>query len=316
MGYLKLTFKGEVRNLSEIPRGFRQLCTITETAFQVRDFSFKYIDEEGDEITVENETEYDEVLRQVRLMPSGSLNLIVSDRSFGAGIQPSDSLKGFDHIANLPLIESQLSSSVIEAERPNSDLRFRRPSVEHPNCQADSSKFAIPQVQFIDSHDLRASVKEIFKVELAQIRGAASNFKGVTFDKACSVCMTSPVQGVLFNCLICKHFFMCLTCEELCQHPHPMLKIRKQAQFQTLIKRLNESEVVPSPSLPRRNSNPPPEQPKPVPPKSVESTKSNIEKVIGTFNDMGFFNREEILDALRVNKYDIGMSVNYLLAKT
>lgn len=310
MATLKLTYKRDTQVLPELPQSFGKLCVLTAVVFNVKDFSFKYIDEEGDEITVENQLEYNEVLR----IKDRPLHLIVFERDASFVLQPRDSLRHFEHIASLPLIESQLCSSVVDADFAGIDLTQPIRLTEDIKASPSQAKDPQPIYQYIDPRDLRSSVKEIFQQQLAQMSASVAIERAVVFRQACSVCLVDPVTGVLYNCLICKGFYLCSSCEELCQHPHPLLKIRKLSQLEFL------KAVDQRPNLPYPIDNKPPiaiAKPVPKPSAKVESSnKANIDRVIGTINEMGFFDREAILEALRINKFDVGEAVNYLLARS
>jgi hypothetical protein len=315
MAALELSFKGHVRRLSEVPSTFVQLSSLACSFFQVKTTSFKYVDEDQDGITVENQTEFEEVLRLLR---AGPMTLTVLERSEAFCFQPSAVLGNFEHIANLPLTESQMSSDIEEDDSQTEPLEVRPPVGEAEEAVS----------QLYDLGDLKASVREIIQLELAQRGSTALKSRADTFRRSCSICMADTVEGVLYKCLTCIDYHLCSSCEEICQHPHPFFKLRKAAQLDSMpavpqhdlnvaYDQRNLPVVKPEPPKPEPRKSEPrkPEPRKPVPRKS-EPVRSNIDNVVRTMNELGFYDRDKILEAMRVTRYDIGAAVEYLLGKS
>jgi hypothetical protein len=300
MAVLELTFKGHVRRLAAVPSSFVQVSSLACSLFQVQTPSFKYIDEDQDEITVENQTEFDEVLRLLRTVP---MTLTVLEKSEALSLQPSAVLGNFEHIANLPLMESQMSASVIQE-----DDRLTKPYEARPPVGQAGEAMS----QQYDLGDLRASVREMIQLELAHRDSTVPKARADTFRRSCSICMVESVEGILYKCLTCIDFHLCSSCEEICQHPHPFFKLRKAAQLDSMpaVPQHDLNVAYDQRNLPVLK----PEPPKPEP-RKPEPVRSNLDKVVHTMNEMGFSNRDKILEALRVTRYDIGAAVEYLLGK-
>ena len=43
----------------------------------------------------------------------------------------------------------------------------------------------------------------------------------------CSACKKGPIRGIVYKCKTCIGFYLCETCEEIIEHKHLLLKIRK-----------------------------------------------------------------------------------------
>jgi hypothetical protein len=344
MAALKLYFQGEVRRLSALPPTFTELSRLACSLFQVKTPSFKYVDEENDEITVESQTEYSEALRLLKL---GSFKLVVVERSELLSLKSSFMTGQF--IANLPLSESQLLSSDIEeaydcSKVPSSSqgqtaaVGGDRAYVVSSNLPRASIQPPIPITnadeevrgkmpsglslksgcQDYNPVDLKASIRELFQAELAHSNAPPLRRGTVKFPRACSVCMANP-EGILYSCLTCKSFCMCSACEEICIHPHPLFKVRRFAQLDALprpvlldpMKPLVEMPKKPAPPVPRpQEVRPIPEVKKPDVPFHQES----LEMKIKLCNDMGFYDRAKIMDALIAHKSNLEEALNSLLA--
>jgi hypothetical protein len=350
MAALKLYYQGEVRRLSALPPTFAELSSLACNLFQVKTPSFKYVDEENDEITVESQTEYSEALRLLKL---GAFKLVVVERSELLSLK-SSFMTG-QLIANLPLEESQLLSSDIEqayvcSEVPSSSQgqtaavgadrayvvpsSLARASIQQslPITNTDEEvKDRMPSGLSLKSGsrqdynpvDLKASIREILQAELAhQINAPPLRQEIAKFHRACSVCMTNP-EGILYSCMTCRSFCMCSACEEICTHPHPLFKVRRFAQLDALprpvllncspLKPLVEMPIKPAPPVPR------PQEQKPLPDPKVKKPdvpfqQEPLENKIKIFNDMGFFDRAKIIDALIAHKSSLEETLNFLLA--
>jgi len=46
----------------------------------------------------------------------------------------------------------------------------------------------------------------------------------------CDGCNACPIIGVRYKCSVCKDFDFCQNCEEMKDHPHAFLKIKRAGQ--------------------------------------------------------------------------------------
>jgi hypothetical protein len=288
MTSLKLSFKNDVHRITA-PSTISQLSNQATSLFRVRSPCFQYLDEDGDEITVENQTEYNEFLRQLKAAP---MHLKVVET--GLLLRPSAVLSDFENIANLPLLTSHLSTSEIIDDAKASqymscitDFSQKQTTAAEPSLK--EKKRTKPDIkvmsQYFELLDLKSSVREIIQSEMASLRDTRAKSSVVEYDVTCSVCAETPLRGVIYRCLSCPSFFMCRNCEEICCHSHPAFKVRSLKQFLAI----NEGAQM---AKPRR------------------------QLLIEALLTMGFKDYRKVVQALQETTGSLEDAVSYLIAST
>jgi hypothetical protein len=293
MNSLKLSFKNDVRRITA-PSTISQLTNQAISLFRVRSPCFQYLDEDGDEITVENQNEYDEFLRQLKSAPM-HLKVVESDLL----LRPSAAITDCQNISNLPLLTSHLSTSEIIDDSKVSqylscitDFSQKQTAAAAINPSLKVTKQTEPDFkvmsQYFELLDLKSSVREIIQSEMANITDTRPKHSVVEYDVTCSVCAETPIRGIIYRCVSCPSFFMCRNCEEICSHSHPAFKIRSLKQFQAI----NDDITGPQPLRPGK------------------------QVLIDALLAMGFKDYRKVVQALQETTGSLEDAVSYLIASS
>lgn len=279
MSVLQLQFNGDSRRLLTVPPTFSSLKVEVNNLFGIRNPGLVYVDEEGDEITVDNQQEYQEFLRLNRTTPIW-LQVLSSNRQYKLG--PESFVEEFS--VEPIMFASRLSVSEYVDEptiypEPCSDLKAVSP--QKPNELRD----------IVDHHasylETRNVVREILQSELEKQSPTQSRKVFAEFNTPCSVCLESPIKEVMFRCITCTAFSLCKSCEEICKHPHPFFKLRKLSH----LKSLNTVSPRQSPEL-----------------------EDKRELLVKELESMGFSDRAQVYNALTKANFDLGQAVGYLIS--
>lgn len=151
--------------------------------------------------------------------------------------------------------------------------------------------------------ELLRSLKRCFYIQKREKK----TFLGVK----CCKCH-NDIFDVLYKCNQCPWFYMCEDCETNDSHSHILIKSRNlvmSSPVKTIPKIVNNPEISDLKTSTNKHK-----------PETTDAGDSNIQAdlngKIQCLKTMGFENKDECLDALIKNNYNLERSINFLLIKT
>ena len=238
---LKLTYDNEVRRVSLLPHdidGHNQLCQRARLLFprldKYSDIQFSWIDDEGDQVFVSSDLEFEEALRVMRAGGNGyiRLNIHVSQSKVDNSSQAPPS----------PVSDAcqDIHTGVICGECGMSPIRgIRYKCVKRDNfdicstCEA-RTKQPYPMIKF---YTLATASTDTMVSILPRTEGGVGG-KGLRDTKkdgwkgrrhrgiTCNRCNAHSFRGARFTCTVRDDFDLCATCEaKVPYQPYPMVKV-------------------------------------------------------------------------------------------
>ena len=197
--YVKLQRGEDMRKVANAPESFVAVKELVMGLFQMSQFHLKYVDEEGDFVTVAN----DQDLEMAYASASGKcLKLILQD-SISPPQLPIDPPKSVEmpkpSICHAPCTGGVFSPLKKAFSKVKKAFCARRPT---------------PRQQFIQQI-VRQEVSTALGISLPTVHPKVK----------CDGCLSAPIQGTRYKCTVCPNFDYCEVCEARETHPHPFLKI-------------------------------------------------------------------------------------------
>lgn len=313
---LKLQLGKEIRRIGKAPENLEKVKEKAKELFDISSPCFRYRDNENDEITIMNQREYEEALSA----HSGPIKLevleseiLLFERSSAIRNSTKSHVKSDSYsepsLVYLPepiMKVKEYCSSLIQTEeiilvhQSTSGPELKDQRVE-ANLTADagiSCKNHISGYQ-----ELLRSLKRCFYIQKREKK----TFLGVK----CCKCH-NDIFDVLYKCNQCPWFYMCEDCETNDSHSHILIKSRNlvmSSPVKTIPKIVNNPEISDLKTSTNKHK-----------PETTDAGDSNIQAdlngKIQCLKTMGFENKDECLDALIKNNYNLERSINFLLIKT
>lgn len=237
---LKIYFESECRRTNKAPDSFQLLKDLIFSYTGLLDVTFKYEDEEGDEITISSESEYFDFLSFSNNIAKLHVHRVKKEQScetFPVKTKSSSS-------SSVPIKSDQgISTRVLTEDRSQGTSK---PKMQESGCDPEepSNKFieTIPLYtsSVLSGSDIKTSDKftstksnllesirmvireEIGKPNLMKASGIMLKHFGVK----CSSCNVCPIVGIRYKCSVCEVNY-CEECEFAKDHEHPFFKVRK-----------------------------------------------------------------------------------------
>ena len=248
----------------------------------------------------------------------------VSTASETAEIQNMDRFVGTD-----PMIHTSSATPPIEQHEI---------SVQCDELQPPPVPVQPAPLQAFDPNIIKSLIQEemrgLFPAKRGILRSRVS-INSIHQGYSCSLCGMAPIRGARFTCTQCANFNLCEDCEDTNEHEHVLLKIRlpqplPQAfppqipAYPSLSSKPEEAKKpspIPDPLLSenairypsKKEPNlPPKKEPGFSPKKELSAIEQAQQKNISAIMEMGF-DRDQALNALIGNQYDLGAAINSLL---
>ena len=237
---LKIYFESECRRTNKAPDSFQHLKDLIFSYTGLIDVTFKYEDEEGDEITISSESEYFDFLSfssNIAKLHVHRCKKEQSSETFPVQTKSSSS-------SSIPIKSDQGICTRVRTEDRSQGTT--KPKMQESGCDPDepSSKFieTIPLYtsSVLSGSDIKTSDKftstksnllESIRMVIREEIGKPNSMKisGLMFKHTgvkCSSCKMSPIVGIRYKCSTCDVNF-CEECEFAKEHEHPFFKVRQ-----------------------------------------------------------------------------------------
>ncbi len=244
---LKLSLSNETHSLLP-PKAYSDLILKLRDVFGKRlpsGFRMYYFDPEGDLILVTTQDDYEAALLQAR----GSLKFYIDTCAesvrqsvvlvnHSAVEQPEDARFEFVNLEE-PTGKSKESTLVIPEEE-----KTKQPAL-CPNCKKPKTTCSCGCVSDKEAliEQFAEQIKSMVKLELSRMPASEIESRMGTMllsqsaaapveipaEQTCTVCGKSPIQPVIYKCVICPKLYLCEACEHDSVHEHPLMKVRLPA---------------------------------------------------------------------------------------
>ena len=127
------------------------------------------------------------------------------------------------------------------------------------NDQAVNADLSQPKMQLEDENLvelIRSELKQLQPVIIKECQEFIKNSLSENQQKdllsvsvhhvACNRCLKCPIVGIRYKCIQCNNVDFCSECEELANHPHPVLKIRSDEALENYMDSLKTSKIMES----------------------------------------------------------------------
>eukprot|EP00455_Lapot_gusevi_P051322 TRINITY_DN761_c0_g1_i3.p1 TRINITY_DN761_c0_g1~~TRINITY_DN761_c0_g1_i3.p1 ORF type:complete len:258 (+),score=90.29 TRINITY_DN761_c0_g1_i3:119-892(+) len=190
---MALTFKvklndSEIRRFTLNPdhQRFDTVRFIISRLFQTQDFAIRYVDDEGELITIGSDDDLAELIRIAFQFKSKIVHLVLTPAA------------------------SALPCDCKQQSQPTSTLSAPA---------ASSTPAPVPLAAPVPNSRLEEKTDEDREVKQQQAPAvSALRTDGVHKDRECDSCAVCPLPGVRYTCAVCENFDLCAAC--YVEHPH------------------------------------------------------------------------------------------------
>jgi hypothetical protein len=147
-----------------------------------------------------------------------------------------------DQISENALLEAlrKLQNDQIVKEEPKvvkkEEVKVEIPEPVPVKAQAviEPEKPKEPEMPKIDPEEMKAmGIKQAKEYELNYLKEHLDKVYKDTLHKSidCALCKSDHIKGVRYMCIYCDGYNLCMKCEKLVDHGHPMLKFKTSDHF-------------------------------------------------------------------------------------
>ena len=200
--YLKLQLGTDLRKVANAPESLAALKQLITSLFGGSGYLLKYVDEEGDAVTIAN----DEDLAMAYGSAQGKcLKFLLYEGKEMTGTSRVPQQVQIDppktvEIPKAPTLPKDLIAPIAKAIK----------KVKQAFCQKQNFK-------------RQAFIQQLVRHEISAALGQA--FPVVHHKVKCDSCGAAPIVGIRYKCTVCRNFDFCEVCEAREEHGHPFLKI-------------------------------------------------------------------------------------------
>jgi hypothetical protein len=232
---LKLVKGTEMRKVENPPADMAGLCGLITSLFGITDFNIRYIDEEGDTITISTDIEVQLAYHEAHRFGLKNFKIYVDQKDLSDA--RSEAARQLELLAaSVASLNKQISESMhpdqpVTAENlpPEEILQqaqkafkaFKKHSKAHKEPKPHKPWRPIKFRKLI-----RALVRREADAHFGHEHLQEPVWPGVT----CDSCGVAPIIGLRYKCAVCANFDFCEACERSEPHPHPFVKLRAASQ--------------------------------------------------------------------------------------
>jgi hypothetical protein len=210
---LKLQFGDDLRRVVIETLSLADLRALCVKSFNTRDFSLKYVDPEGDKVTI---TDDDDLREALRLSASTPLRVLIIAREVPSPAPSQPEAPGIGDLSDL------FSKLGLNGVAPNLPTLARQLRDFLP--QEEISKLPLFLQQLLSSFQSEESRPDRSPAECSR----PSNCGPLHPNIICDGC-EGPVIGTRFKCSVCLDFDFCQECHARRSHAHPFRPIPSPA---------------------------------------------------------------------------------------
>jgi len=212
---MKLRFHDDLRKLSRLPASFSDLRSVASALFGPQDFVYRYLDEEGDLVTMASDQELGMACETAQ---GPSLKVFLSLP--GEGLPDQTSMSSMNSARSVPPPEESKQEPTTTPPHPEFSL---------PHCPLGGLFGKVGKhlmKRFACSGRKMAKKTMLAGLVHSEVCAALGVPPPPThFHVTCDQCNMAPIVGVRYKCTVCPNFDLCETCESQGLHPHPLLKV-------------------------------------------------------------------------------------------
>jgi len=191
---LKVSFNNQIHKLSKCPPNFAALSNLCGMFFKDQlpaKWIVQYTDSDGDNITVADEHDYENLLEHIREGHNRTVKVMVVE------------------LENIPVNQSQILKEL--------EVKEEAAPVEEKIEEKVEEKVEVK----VEEPEVKQEVVEEKVVEEVKPSG-----KYIHESVRCDGCGKFPIEGIRYKCTVCHDFDYCEVCEDSTEHPHHFIKMR------------------------------------------------------------------------------------------
>lgn len=217
---LKLIRGTEMRKVVDPPKDITALQELISSLFGVDEYFIRYVDEEGDTITISTDNELMLAYHDAHRLGLMSFKFYIEHKDLSDA--KSEAARQLEILAasvaalSKKLNESQMTEQSLQPVPANPQLKApMEPKLLRPWRPMKIKKF----------------IKSLVRREADSLLGHVHHpnehyhdleWSGVTCDN-CGIC---PIKGLRYKCAVCDNFDFCENCEQTTKHLHPFIKLK------------------------------------------------------------------------------------------
>lgn len=194
---VKLIYGSQIRKLKDTPKSISELYQNVNKLFNTTNYRFRYMDDEGDLITISTDSELQDAYMTASSLGVPSLKILLEDGNEALSTETASEICREDY-------------SVISSDEPE--------LIEEVKSEINKEETEITE-KYIEE------IKEIVRAKLKDRTGFNSS-EAVWEGVICDSCGDAPIKGARYQCTVCEDYDLCELCEAIVSHNHPFLKVK------------------------------------------------------------------------------------------
>lgn len=222
---IKICLNSEIHRVPKLPVSFKALKETVESLFKTTlppNYVLQYVDNEGDQITLSNEEDYQTLLETDIASSTRSIKICIA----------SDLEHSFTSKQDISF-QNQGSKTLDIEETSQAGQRIQ--SNQNPSQSKEELREMVTNIIYESLPSLALMMKELITEQANNSQQPnKTNTSNTSKDSsqkvhegvACDGCGVKPIVGVRYKCTACDNFDFCEKCEATANHPHAFLKIK------------------------------------------------------------------------------------------
>lgn len=204
--YLKLQLGTDLRKVAQAPESLAALHQLITSLFGGSGYLLKYMDEEGDAVTVANDGDLEMAYANNQgkclkfLLYEGKQVTEIDSSSQQVQIDPPKSMEIPKVAPSFPVFRKDIISPLAKAIK-----KVKQALCPKQNCKRQAF------IQQLVRHEISAALGQSVPIVHHKVK--------------CDSCGAAPIVGTRYKCTVCDNFDFCEVCEAREEHGHPFLKI-------------------------------------------------------------------------------------------
>mmetsp|Transcript_8491 Transcript_8491/g.8406 ORF Transcript_8491/g.8406 Transcript_8491/m.8406 type:complete len:233 (+) Transcript_8491:86-784(+) len=209
---VKLICGNQIRKLKQAPQTIQELYQEVNKLFATTKYRFKYMDEEGDLITISTTTELRDAYLAASDLGALSLKILLEE-------------------TNEPVSSTEVSSDVTKEDYTvlsSDEVEEIKESESEEEIKEETKEEE--KIDYEITAEYEEKVRELIRERLRKKVGLSETNDIVWEGVYCDGCGETPLRGPRFQCTVCEDYDLCEVCEGLIPHDHPFLKVKNPSQ--------------------------------------------------------------------------------------
>eukprot|EP00359_Climacostomum_virens_P001591 CAMPEP_0204900086 /NCGR_PEP_ID=MMETSP1397-20131031/2244_1 /ASSEMBLY_ACC=CAM_ASM_000891 /TAXON_ID=49980 /ORGANISM="Climacostomum Climacostomum virens, Strain Stock W-24" /LENGTH=404 /DNA_ID=CAMNT_0052068161 /DNA_START=77 /DNA_END=1291 /DNA_ORIENTATION=- len=220
-----------MRKVIDPPQDIASLQGLITSLFGVSDFTIRYVDEEGDTITISTDNELLLAYHDAHRFGLMSFKFYIEQRDMSDA--KSEAARQLELLAasvatlNRKLNESLMIDAPLQPENMPPEEVINQAKKAFKAFKKHSKALKEPKRhKGWKPMKLKKLIRSLVRRETDALIGLEQPTFPEWSGVECDNCGVAPIKGLRYKCAVCDNFDFCDSCERTVNHPHPFIKLK------------------------------------------------------------------------------------------